>query len=86
MADEENKISDEDTVKLLKFIEENPEILKSSNRNTRQRIKEQLRDHLGKYWRLQILQLCLFFVVTSHSRDMIKITSFSFHCELHVII
>ena len=44
MADEDRKFNEEETIKLMKFLEQNPELLKSSNKNVRLQLKEQLRD------------------------------------------
>ena len=49
MADEDRKFNEEETVKLIKFLEQNPDLLKSSSKNVRLQLKEQLRDHLGKF-------------------------------------
>ena len=49
MADEDKKFGEEETIKLIKFIEQNPDMLKSSNRTVRVQLKERLRDHLGKF-------------------------------------
>ena len=49
MADEDKKFGDEETIKLIKFIEQNPDMLKSSNRTVRAQLKERLREHLGKF-------------------------------------
>lgn len=49
MADEDRKFNEEETVKLIKFLEQNSDLLKSSSKNVRLQLKEQLRDHLGKF-------------------------------------
>lgn len=49
MAEEDRKFNEEETVKLIKFLEQNPDLLKSSSKNVRLQLKEQLRDHLGKF-------------------------------------
>ena len=49
MADEDKKFGDEETIKLIKFLEQNPDMLKSSNRIVRVYLKERLRDHFGKF-------------------------------------
>lgn len=49
MAEEDRKYNEEETVKLIKFLEQNPDLLKSSSKNVRLQLKEQLRDHLGKF-------------------------------------
>lgn len=49
MTEEDRKFNEEETVKLIKFLEQNPDLLKSSSKNVRLQLKEQLRDHLGKF-------------------------------------
>ena len=46
MTDEDRKFGDEETIKLIKFLEQNPDMLKSSNRTVRVQLKERLRDQI----------------------------------------
>ena len=49
MVDEDKKFGDEETIKPIKFLEQNPDMLKSSNRTVRVQLKERLPDHFGKF-------------------------------------
>lgn len=56
-AEQEKKFSDEETLKLIKFMEENPQVLKG-NSSTKQKLKEELkRDYLGKLkcWQVKLM-------------------------------
>ena len=49
MADEDRRFNEEETIKLIRFLEKNPDLLKSSSKNVRLQWKEQLRGHLGTF-------------------------------------
>ena len=44
----EEKFTEEITFKLIKFLEENPDIIKSKSREVKLNLKEKLKEHLGK--------------------------------------
>ena len=49
VADEDKIFGEEETIKLIKFMKQNTDMLKSSNRTVSVQLKERLRDHLDKF-------------------------------------